>query len=46
MIYNTEEARMLTEEEIEALRKKALELLASLTEEEIAELLSVLSQKR
>ena len=37
---------MLTEEEIEALRKKALELLASLTEEEIAELLSVLSQKR
>lgn len=37
---------MLTEEEMEALRQKALELLASLTEEEIAELLSVLSQKR
>ena len=37
---------MLTEEEMEVLRKKALELLASLTEEEIAELLSVLSQKR
>ena len=46
MIYNTEEARMLTEEEMDALRKKAQELLASLTEEEIAELLSVLSQKR
>ena len=46
MIYNTEEARMLTEEEMEALRKKALELLASLSEEEIAELLSLLSQKR
>lgn len=37
---------MFTEEEMEALRKKALELLASLTEEEIAELLSLLSQKR
>ena len=37
---------MFTEEEMEALRKKAQELLASLTEEEIAELLSVLSQKR
>lgn len=37
---------MLTEEEMDALRKKAQELLASLTEEEIAELLSVLSQKR
>ena len=37
---------MLTEEEMEALRQKAQELLASLTEEEIAELLSVLSQKR
>ena len=37
---------MLTEEEMEALRKKAQELLASLTEEEIADLLSVLSQKR
>lgn len=37
---------MLTEEEMEVLRKKALELLASLTEEEIAELLSLLSQKR
>ena len=46
MIYNTEEARMLTEEEMDALRKKAQELLASLTEEEIAELLSLLSQKR
>lgn len=46
MIYNTEEARMLTEEEIDALRQKAQELLASLTEEEIAELLSLLSQKR
>ena len=37
---------MLTEEEMEALRQKALELLASLSEEEIAELLSLLSQKR
>ena len=37
---------MLTEEEMEALRNKALELLASLTEEEIAELLSLLSRKR
>lgn len=37
---------MLTEEEMEALRQKALELLASLPEEEIAELLSLLSQKR
>ena len=37
---------MLTEEEMDALRKTAQELLASLTEEEIAELLSVLSQKR
>ena len=37
---------MLTEEEMAVLRKKALELLDSLTEEEIAELLSVLSQKR
>ena len=46
MIYNTEEAKMLTEEEMDALRKKAQELLASLTEEEIAELLSLLSQKR
>ena len=46
MRYNTEEARMLTEEEMDALRKKAQELLASLTEEEIAELLSLLSQKR
>lgn len=46
MRYNTEEARMLTEEEMDALRKKALELMASLTEEEIAELLSLLSQKR
>ena len=46
MRYNTEEARMLTEEEMDALRKKALELLASLTEEEIAELLSLLSRKR
>ena len=46
MIYNTEAARMLTEEEMDALRKKALELLASLTEEEIAELLSVLSTRR
>ena len=46
MIYNTEEARMLTDEEMEALRKKAQELLASLTEEEIAELLSLLSTRR
>ena len=30
---------MVTEEEMEALRNKALELLASLTEEEITELL-------
>lgn len=37
---------MLTEEEMEALRQKALELLASLTEEEIAELLSLLSTRR
>ena len=37
---------MLTEEEMEALRQKAQELLASLREEEIAELLSVLSQER
>ena len=37
---------MLTEEEMDALRKKAQELLASLTEEQIAELLSLLSQKR
>ena len=37
---------MLTEEEMDALRKKAQELLASLTEAEIAELLSLLSQKR
>ena len=46
MIYNTEEARMLTEEEMDALRKKAQELLASLTEEQIAELLSLLSTRR
>ena len=46
MIHNTEEAKMLTEEEMDALRKKAQELLASLSEEEIAELLSLLSQKR
>lgn len=37
---------MLTEEEMDALRKKAQELLAPLTEEEIADLLSLLSQKR
>ena len=37
---------MFTEEEMDALRKKAQELLASLTEEEIAELLSLLSRKR
>lgn len=37
---------MLTDEEMDALRKKAQELLASLTEDEIAELLSLLSQKR
>ena len=37
---------MLTEEEMEALRQKAQELLASLTEEEIAELLSLLSTRR
>ena len=46
MIYNTEEARMLTEEEMDALRKKAQELLASLTEEQIADLLSLLSTRR
>ena len=46
MIYKTEEAKMFTEEEMDALRKKAQELLASLSEEEIAELLSLLSQKR
>ena len=46
MIYKIEEARMLTEEEMEALRQKALELLASLTEEEIAELLTLLSTRR
>ena len=46
MIYKTEEAKMFTEEEMDALRKKAQELLVSLTEEEVAELLSVLSQKR
>lgn len=34
---------MLTEEEMEALRKKALELLASLKEEEITELLPELA---
>ena len=37
---------MVTEEEMEALRRKALELLASLTEEEIAELLPLLSPLR
>lgn len=37
---------MLTEEELEALRQKAQELLASLTEDEIAELLSLLSTRR
>ena len=37
---------MFTEEEMEALRQKAQELLASLTEEEIAELLSLLSTRR
>ena len=46
MIYKTEEAKMFTEEEMEALRQKAQELLASLSEEEIAKLLSLLSQKR
>ena len=46
MIYKTEEARMFTEEEMDALRKKAQELLASLTEEEIAELLTLLSTRR
>ena len=46
MIYNTEEAKMFTEEEMDALRKKAQELLASLTEEESAELLSLLSTRR
>ena len=46
MIYKTEEAKMFTEEEMDALRQKAQELLASLSEEEIAELLSLLSQKR
>ena len=37
---------MFTEEEMDALRKKAQELLASLTEEEIAELLTLLSTRR
>ena len=37
---------MFTEEEMDALRKKAQELLASLTEEEIAELLDRLSTRR
>ena len=37
---------MLTEEEMEALRQKAQELLASLTEDEIAELLDRLSTRR
>ena len=37
---------MLTEEEMDALRQKAQELLASLTEEQIAELLSLLSTRR
>ena len=46
MIYKTEEAKMFTEEEMDALRKKAQELLASLTEEQIADLLSLLSRKR
>ena len=46
MIYNTEEAKMFTEEEMDALRKKAQELLASLTEEQIADLLSLLSTRR
>ena len=46
MIYKKEEARMLTEEEMDVLRKKAQELLASLTEDEIAELLSLLSTRR
>ena len=46
MIYKTEEAKMFTEEEMDALRKKAQELLASLTEEEIAELLTLLSTRR
>ena len=34
---------MVTEEEMEALRKRALELLASLSEEEITELLPELA---
>ena len=46
MIYKTEEAKMFTEEEMDALRKKAQELLASLSEEEIEELLSLLSTRR
>ena len=46
MIYKTEEAKMFTEEEMDALRKKAQELLASLTEEQIADLLSLLSTRR
>lgn len=46
MEYKTEEARMFTEEEMDALRKKAQELLASLSEEEIAELLTLLSTRR
>lgn len=37
---------MFTEEEMDALRKKAQELLASLSEEEIAELLTLLSTRR
>ena len=37
---------MFTEEEMDALRKKAQELLASLTEEQIADLLSLLSTRR
>ena len=37
---------MFTEEEMDALRQKAQELLASLTEEQIAELLSLLSTRR
>ena len=46
MIYKTEEAKMFTEEEMDVLRKKAQELLASLTEEQIADLLSLLSTRR
>ena len=46
MIYKTEEAKMFTDEEMDALRKKAQELLASLTEEQIADLLSLLSTRR